>query len=275
MAEPNFPASDPNPYRPPQAEVKDIQSNAPGELIEGGRSVPVGNGASWWGRSWNLFKEAPGIWILATIIFFVFGIVANFIPIIGGLAFTLLSPVITGGMMLGCRALRQGEALEIGHMFSGFKEHAGPLLLIGLLYLGATIAIMLIVALIAILFIGAAGLTALMSGDSSALQMGSMGLIFLLFILIILALLIPLFMLYWFAPALVVFHQMGPVQAMGASFVACLKNLLAFIVFGLIGFVLAIIASIPLALGWLVLFPMCWWCAMFVSYEDIFLGQEQ
>src|SRR2546423_1197717 len=74
--------------------------------------------------------------------------------------------------------------------------------------------------------------------------------------LVIVALLLPLFMALWSAPALAMFHQQGPAEAMKASFVACLKTILPFLVYSVIALLLALIASIPLGLGWLVLGPV-------------------
>jgi len=47
-----------------------------------------------------------------------------------------------------------------------------------------------------------------------------------------------------------------PMAALQKSFAACLTNFMPFLIYGLIYIGLAIVASIPLALGWLVLAPM-------------------
>jgi uncharacterized membrane protein len=56
---------------------------------------------------------------------------------------------------------------------------------------------------------------------------------------------------------------------MKASFAACLKNMLPFLVFGVIAMVLGFIAALPLMLGWLVLLPMLVG-AHYASYLDLF-----
>ena len=58
---------------------------------------------------------------------------------------------------------------------------------------------------------------------------------------------------------------------MKGSFMGCLKNILPFLVYGVIMFVLAIVASIPLALGWLVLGPMTV-ASVYAAYRDIYLS---
>jgi len=88
-----------------------------------------------------------------------------------------------------------------------------------------------------------------------------------------LVLLIPLLMAYWFAPALVFFHDMPAAQAMKASFSACLKNWLPFTVYGLAGLVLTIVAMIPFGLGLLVLVPVIT-ASIYTGYKDIFVPEE-
>jgi uncharacterized membrane protein len=56
---------------------------------------------------------------------------------------------------------------------------------------------------------------------------------------------------------------------MKLSFNASFVNMLPITVYSLIGLVFAIIASIPLGLGWLVLFPVLA-TSVYASYKDIF-----
>jgi uncharacterized membrane protein len=76
-------------------------------------------------------------------------------------------------------------------------------------------------------------------------------------------------MAFWFAPALVVLRGDEPLAAMTASFHACLRNVPPFLVYSLLGIVLAIVASIPLGLGWLVLAPV-YAATLYTSYKDVF-----
>jgi uncharacterized membrane protein len=76
-------------------------------------------------------------------------------------------------------------------------------------------------------------------------------------------------MALWFAPALVVLRKTPPVEALQLSWAASLKNLVPFLVFGLIYIVASIVASIPFGLGWILLLPVSM-LAVFVSYRDVF-----
>jgi uncharacterized membrane protein len=88
---------------------------------------------------------------------------------------------------------------------------------------------------------------------------------FLVGLLIALALLVPVMMAMWFAPTLILFNNMSAVDAMKQSFAASLRNIVPFLIYGVIAFVLNIIAAIPFGLGYLVLV-----CSLYMSYKDIF-----
>ena len=253
-----------NPYAAPTAPVADIsQAAEAGQLVEGGRAVPSGNGWTWIVDGFDLFKLNPGIWILNLVILLGIMIVLSVIPLAGSVVLNLLYPVFSAGLMLGCRALMRNEPLEIAHLFAGFKEKTSELVMVGLLYLVGILAIGFVVAL----FVGFSVLSVMFSSRG----MGSFNpATLLLGILVMAALMIPLLMAVWFAPALVVFHDLKPIDAMRQSFQGCLKNVVPFLVYGIIGLVLGILAFIPLGLGWLVWGPTVVG-SIYASYRDIFL----
>jgi uncharacterized membrane protein len=84
---------------------------------------------------------------------------------------------------------------------------------------------------------------------------------------------VPLYMATWFAPALIVSHDLAPAAALKASFYACLKNWLPFLVYGVVLLVLGLAAAIPLGLGYLVLVPVLV-ASVYTSYRDIFCAVQ-
>src|SRR5262245_49906938 len=110
-------------------------------------SVPAGNGWAWIAQAWDLFKKNPGMWIGISVVGTVIFIALHFVPVIGPIAAMVLTPVVVGGLMLGCRALDQGGELGFDHLFAGFQQRAGALATVGALYLAATIVIALVVGL--------------------------------------------------------------------------------------------------------------------------------
>jgi uncharacterized membrane protein len=100
----------------------------------------------------------------------------------------------------------------------------------------------------------------------------SIGLI--LAFLISLALFIPVNMAMWFASALVILQDQSAPRAIAESFRGCLKNIVPFLIYGVILFVLAMLAAIPAGLGWLVLAPVVL-CSVYAAYLDIYVrGQS-
>jgi len=87
--------------------------------------------------------------------------------------------------------------------------------------------------------------------------------------MIALLLIMPVLMAYWFAPVLAGLHNLSAVEAMKLSFAACLKNMLPFLLYGLIFMVLLIIAIIPFGLGLIVVVPMMM-TSLYSSYADVF-----
>jgi hypothetical protein len=232
--------------------------------VAGGRGVEAGRGWDWISSGWELFKKQTGMWIALVLVAFVIFLVLALIPFVGSLATFVLSPVFAAGVLVGGRAVDEGRGLEIGHLFAGFREKLAPLATVGAIYLGAAVTIALVVGLAT-----GASIFTMMSGAGEAATPAA-ALTVILALLIMLALLLPVVMAVWFAPALVMFHDKGAVDAMKESFSGCLRNIVPFLVYGVVMMVFAAIASIPLGLGWLVLGPVL--CTSFyTSYKDIYL----
>ncbi len=230
------------------------------------RAVEAGRGFSWWTEAWPLFTRSAGLWIVMALILIVIFIVLGLIPVLGGLAISLLAPVFAGGWMLGAQKLDSGGTLEVGDLFSGFRDKLSPLAVVGALLLVATLVIGLVAAVL-----GAGAMFGMMAGgahQSGGGMMAAMG-VGMIAVLVALALSLVAAMAVWFAPALIVFRNVAPVEAMKASFAACLKNIVPFLVYGVLYVIAAIVASIPFGLGWIVLLPLLM-LTVYVSYRDIY-----
>ncbi|MFZ1643478.1 MAG: BPSS1780 family membrane protein [Candidatus Contendobacter sp.] len=234
--------------------------------------VDAGRGWAWIVEGWQLFVQAPGIWIVILLIYLGISVVLSFIPFVGGLAYMLLSPVLIGGMLYGAAAQARGEALEIAHLFRGFQdqERMGPLVLLGLISLAGYV----LMALVVIVFMGG-GLIMGATLDSTGTvvppeAMGGLlagaGLIALLIILVLGALIT---MVLFYGVPLVMLAGQNAWPAAQDSVAACWINMLSLLVFGLIYLVLAVVATIPFGLGFLVLGPVTIG-AVYASYRDVF-----
>jgi hypothetical protein len=230
------------------------------------KQVPVGNAWVWIVNGFNLFKANPAMWIILLVIYLAIMIPISMLPVIGSVVSTLLAPVFAAGMMWGCQALIKNQDLEINHLFEGFKRNTSQLISIGGIYMVS----LLFVAVIVVLALDKDTAELLVQGkDLSPEQADAM----LMPIMIALLLIMPVLMAYWFAPVLAGLHNLSAVEAMKLSFSACLKNMLPFLLYGLIFMVLLIVAIIPFGLGLLVVAPMMM-TSLYSSYADVF-GIEQ
>ena len=232
----------------------------------------AGNGVNWWSEGWRYFAAAPWMWIGLALSFIVILALASAVPIIGSIASTVLSPVLAAGLMAACQAQDRGSRPTFNHLFSGFAERLMPLIVVGLLYLVATMVIVAIVVAIIVATVGMSGLGAIWSGDPMQVgwaMLATLGAGAFFAVLIGTLCAVPLMMACWFAPPLVMLRNEEPVNAMKASFVACLVNIWPLTVYGVIGIVLMIVATIPFGLGWFVLCPVVA-TSIYASYKDIF-----
>jgi hypothetical protein len=230
------------------------------------RVVDAGSGFTWWSEAWQLFMKQPGPWVVFGLVLMAVFVVLMFVPLLGHLAASLLAPVLIGGWMLAARRAAAGTAPEVADLFACFKVHLNPLLvlgallLVGTLIIGAVAGTLGIGALLGVVMGGAHGNIA---GVLAGVGAGAFAML--------LAMLIGLLatMALWFAPGLVVFRGIAPVEALKASFVASLKNAMPFLLYGVVYLFASIIASIPFGLGWIVLVPLLL-LTVYVSYEDVF-----
>jgi uncharacterized membrane protein len=229
--------------------------------------VPAGHGWTWIASGWELFKRQPGIWIAMAVIFIVISAVFFFMHAFGTILSILLTPVFTAGVVIGAKALDEGRKLEIAHLFAGFTNRFGALIAVGAIYLALLLAIVVVSALVTGVSVWVM-LSA--SPDLTSATLSAM-LSILLAWLIALGLIVPVVMTVWFAPPLVVFNELGAFDALQSSFLGCLKNIVPFLLYGLILLGFAILASIPLCLGWLVLGPVIG-ASIYTSYRDIYFG---
>ena len=245
---------------------------APVEL----RRVAAGRGWNWLTEAWELFMSAPGTWIAIIGIYLVILAAASIIP--GGSVLSdLFEQVFSGGLILACYTLDSGRPLKIEELFAGFRSRRfRALLLLGVLNMAALFALtvlgLLLSAACSALPESGFGVMDVISPDDLMEQllpqlMSSLGL--LLVVLVLLMLYIPLLMGMWLAPALIILRGQEPIAAFKLSFRACTINAVPFLVYSLLGLILAIVASIPLLLGWLLAAPV-FFISVYTTYRDIF-----
>lgn len=237
------------------------------EKIMEPRSLPAGQGWQWIKQGYAIFMKAPLLWIVLLMICFAAGALLSAIPVVGDVLASLLMPVIVAGLMTGCRALEKDDELELAHLFSGFKQHTSQLVALGGISLVAQLLI-----LGAMMALGASTLVGFMTSGHNPQDpqlvmqaLGGAG-----FAILVGAVLFGILMMAMqFAPMLVYFNDAAPVEALKLSLRAFLANIGAMLVYGIVLIVMAILATIPMLLGWLVLLPLIF-TSLYASFCDIF-----
>lgn len=253
-------SSDDNPFRPPEARVYDHAPTSMGRFILDGRRVPAGHGYRWLQRGWEIFRIAPGTWIGIAVAFMALMMIVGMIPVVN-IAVNLLIPIFIGGISVGCRAIERGDGLRFDHLFAGFSRQPGSLLVVGLLY---TISMALVV------FAGVfgAGLAkAVIANGVQATEALSFGMVLLMVVVFVAS--ASLAMAVWLAPPLVIFHEISAFRAIKSSLRVALRNIGPFAVYTLLVLMAAVVASLPLLLGWLVLLPVLY-ASLYAAYRDMF-----
>ncbi len=234
------------------------------------RQVDAKQGWQWIVTGFLIFRQVPLTWILLCATLLLVAATLALIPMAGQFIFTLLSPVFLAGLMIGCRTLEQGGKLEIAHLLAGFRSTPAPLITIGGIYLVGQVLILGVFMLVG----GNVLMDLLIDGkrvDENELRNVSGDMLSASLVALLLS--IPLMMAAWFAPLLVIFKGMPALDAMRISFFACIKNIVAFQIYGVILIALTIIAAIPYGVGLFVLIPTLF-ASIYASYRDIFADSD-
>lgn len=230
------------------------------------RAVEAGRGLGWYGEGWRAFRSAPGVWIVMIIIAFVIAVVLNFVPLVGWLVLALVTPALIGGLLFAAREGLEGRDTQIGYLFAGFTlpGKLNPMLVLGAIMLALNVGLMLVMFLVVGGTMGAMG----MFSPGAHMHGGTGGALFGLVALLMIILSIGIAFAFFFAIPLVMFTATAPVAAVQASFAAALKNIVPLIIFAVIYIVLAIIATLPFGLGYLILMPVTFG-AVYAAYSEV------
>ena len=237
------------------------------EAFLGYRKLGATQGWQWVKEGFLLFRKSPLIWIVLCMILTAIGLTLSLIPVAGEIVLYLASPLFAAGLMQGCRDLEGGGELELAHLFLGFRRDARQLLRIGGVYLFGQILILGIMVAFGgdameKLFFGTSDI------DPATLPPAETSRV-MLSLLVGMAVSVPLMMMIWFAPLLVIFRGMQAKDAMQLSFAACLGNTRPFLVFGSVFLFMAFLSGITFGLGLLLMIPLIF-TSTYASYRDIF-----
>lgn len=227
------------------------------------------NGWQWVKEGFALFARDPLTWLAIVSMAALASAFAAVLGRLGAALVSLLVPGVMGGLMLGCRELEQGGRLKFDHLAAGFRTGGAGLVTVGGVYLVGTILIAQLMIMMGgehlqKLFEAARAESPDPTQAAEALRAASGA------ILTGSALMMVLLAATWFAPALVVFRQVGPIESLRLSLLACAKNLPAMFVYMTVFTVSSQALATVLGIwGLLVMLPL-FLPSGYTSYRDIF-----
>lgn len=231
-------------------------------------------GLQWISQSFNLFSKSPSIWIVMLIIYLGLSLLLTTIPLLVLLP-TLLAPVFNAGFIYGAKTVDSDRMLEIDHLFAGFKQQLRGLFRLGMLYFFINLMIIAVVSIVLEYLADDASIAAMTQATTTMelervlIEYPDLLEALLQALMFGLILSIPLIMASWFAPALVMFHQTPPLQAMSLSIKACNRNMFAFLFYGVLMVPLLLLSILPFGLGLLIMLPVIF-IGQYCSYKMIF-----
>lgn len=208
--------------------------------------VPARTGALWVREGIRTFIRQPlpmgGLFFLLMITLSL----PTIIPVLGFFLALCLVPATTAGLMEGTREVRAGKLLNPLVLFVALRQgraQARAILTLGVLYAVA----MLVVMGLSMLIDGGEFVRTYL-GHSPLTREVAENPRFRWAMWFSLVLYVPISVVFWHAPALVHWHQVPPAKSLFFSTVAILRNLRAFLVYGLLWACLSAFASATLIL---------------------------
>lgn len=255
------PPHDYNPYQTPESvlyEASDMQ----GELLDEPNRLPAGSGLDWLKEAWAIFMARPLLWVGFGLFYVALSFIMGLIPVLN-LLWMFLNVYLVAGVAYMAYQIDVDEDVGFGDLFVGFQHNGMRLLWLSVLSILLSILmiiVMILVLAVLIVIIAGAGMQDVMAGNISPLMIA-------LIVLTALACMLPMYMMLMYSPILILLHDMPAFEAMKLSFKACLRNILPFIVYGLLMLILVFLAGITLGLGLLVAVPVIY-ISFYISYKQ-------
>jgi len=241
------------------------------------RRVAVMRGWDWVIEGALIFSKAAMMWVALLATLFVASRLLLLIPLIG-VALVLITPNFIAGLAHGAQALEQGKPLRFGYLASGFLRSGMALITIGGLSLLGQFLILLLIAQIggdAFNSVSEIMSSGAVPDDAAQQTVREAAPRVVLAALTSFVLLTLLMMATSLAALLTFFDGVRPLAACGLGLRACIKNLLPFLLYGVM-LLTPIMALMPLTVAvgqpdlglWLMsplLLP-----SLYASYKDIF-----
>jgi uncharacterized membrane protein len=232
------------------------------------QSVAPVRGWHWIVDAFGIFRRNPLIWLVLNLVLVGIGWLLGQVPVAGSYILYLLAPIFLGGIMAACRDLETGGDVEIGHLFRGFRQNTTHLVTLGGVHMVGQVVVAGLM-----LSIGGPEFQQIAAGSADAANPATLPpeaqRRVLMALLAGMAVYVPLAMAMWFSPALVMLDGQPGFRALVISIQGCLRNILPFLLYGVVSSLLFLLALLPFGIG-LVLWIPVMVLTMYASYRDVF-----
>ena len=196
-------------------------------LLETPRRVKASQGMKWISQAWKIYRRNKVKWPAMFLTFFLISLLTQWLAFLGA----WINMLFSGGIMYACnRSATYGE-LKFKHLFAAFASKKKAFFIFLLFYLAAAVVIAIPFATV----FTADMITTPEPNPATSPLILSVALI-IFFVLL---------MSTWFAPCLIMLHDVKPWAAMKMSFTACLRNIPA----GIVNILMWIVIYIGLIVG--------------------------
>ena len=222
---------------------------------------------SWYKTGWRLFLINPSTWILYTLLWVLLAIILWQIPILGRVALWMINPALYAGFLYQAAEMEQGRPLAVNHFFIGLTDKTKrlSLLMLGVITLAAYVILNVVTVVDPSLY---STIESLLRADASSGIVAIVINLLLRCVLLFMILTLATMALLYSCPA-IMFAGSDGFDAMMNSFETCARHWRAFAAFMGIFIGLAIVAMIPMGLGFLVLIPVTF-CAAYASFQTLY-----
>ncbi|MCH8536956.1 MAG: hypothetical protein LAT66_04205 [Alkalimonas sp.] len=218
------------------------------------RQRPALAAVEWIKQGWRLFVQAPWLWIQLLAFTLLVNLFASIHPLLTVVAF-FLNPFLTAGLYKSMAGVQRGEAVSFAWLFKPLQEPEYRQVFLQLAALNLVISIPLS-----------------MLGQHLMVQLADQSLDLMQLLLFVAAYGL-VWMMFTYAVAVLYFlpeKRLFPV--LQASLVACWRNIVPLLLFGLLAFALALVTIPTMLLGMVVVMPLIS-IAFFISFQDIFAAE--
>jgi len=287
-----------------ESNIESEQLNNPGSHLNKNvtyQTVATINGVSWIVDGYKNFATSPFIWTFVIFLYITILGTLSIIPFFSIIS-VIIAPIFMAGLMICARENKYNHTFFIKNLFDGFTLNGGKLAVLGAINLGIFFLLIIFVSItVFILFLGFIETLENIDNIETILETNLFTqydiLLVLIVLLLIAGLLLPVIMAFWFAPALIVFHDVDIFIALKLSFMGYFKNMLPYSIYSLVFMIIVIIAVIPITITAtfinltepnilqislmiitgiveVFIFLPVFFSSVFASYEDIFITEK-